>query len=185
CFGNGHEASVQHLDLVEDHSTRLYQYLGNDTHLGSRIQLAVDDLVGAAGEAADALAEQNPESAQQPSDLVLDLNPGAHQHLPGDKDGANLVAVAAFDADLFEPACAHDLGKTCSIITIGLNRPHLQSRIGVPCIDADDRQASACQLVPEPDGQWASLEPNPREVRSTDCQAVSNGVRACRHFSLG
>src|SRR5690606_37647434 len=128
----------------------LHQCLGDETHLWGRIEFAGDDLVGPSGEPADALAEQNAEGAQETTDLVLDLDPDPHQHLAGDQKGANLVAVAAFDAHLLKPAGSHDLRQASSVVAVRLHRSHLQSCVGMTGIDAQNWNTARGEFVPKP-----------------------------------
>src|SRR3954469_11142761 len=89
----------------------LHEVLHNEAHWWRGIKLTGHDLVGTPGEPAGCLAKQNPEGAKQSSDLILELDPNANEHLAGGEQRADLVAGSALDADLLEPTRANDLGQ--------------------------------------------------------------------------
>jgi hypothetical protein len=56
------------------------------------------------------------------------------------------VAVEALDRDLLVPARANDLRQAVRVVGVGLVRLDRQRRLGVPRIQADDRQAERAEL---------------------------------------
>jgi hypothetical protein len=60
-------ALVEDLDALQDRGPGLQERVDDQAHLGGSLQLARDDLVGAASKAAHLRAEQDAERAQQPS----------------------------------------------------------------------------------------------------------------------
>src|SRR3954447_10391534 len=116
------------------------------------------------------LAKQNPEGAKQSSDLILELDPNANEHLAGGEQRADLVAGSALDADLLEPTRANDLGQGRCVVPIRLVRPHFERGVRMARIHADHGQAFCVELVPEPHGERSRLHPDPHQAGSILCK---------------
>ena len=76
--------------------------------------------------------------------IPLDLN----EQSSADKKGFGRVTVEIFDVDFLVPPALHDARNAHSVVTITLIDLHLQNRLRMPGIDADDGQPNLIQLGP-------------------------------------
>ena len=58
------------------------------------------------------------------------------------------MTVEVFDLNLFVPTALHDASNPNGIIAIALVDLHLQGRLGMPSINADDWQPLLLELCP-------------------------------------
>src|SRR5512134_248279 len=72
----------------------------------------------------------------------------------------------------FVPADTYDLRDAIGIVRVGLVDLEGQRRLGVPCVDADDRQPARLQFVEQPRGELAALQADARDVR---CVPLNGG----------
>src|SRR5262249_5043917 len=73
----------------------------------------------------------------------------------------NRVAIEVLDAHLLKPAGLHDASDPGRVIAVALVDLHLEHRLGVASVNADDRQAKLLELGPQPCGRWSCLKANP------------------------
>jgi hypothetical protein len=78
----------------------------------------------------------------------------------------------------------HDAGDSYRVVSITLIDLHLQSRLGVPGIDADDWQSQLIQLGPKPSRCCSGLEPNPRDMRRMRFDEYRDRLRIGRNDSF-
>jgi transposase len=83
-------------------------------------------------------ADNQPKILEETADLVLNIPLDLDEQSSANKNGFDRVTVEIFDANLLVPATLHDPGDAHSIVAIALVDLHLQSRLGMPGIDADD-----------------------------------------------
>lgn len=107
---------------------------------------------GATRKPASSLAKEDTKGAQQPTNLVLNLYPNAHQNLTSAEQRSDLIAIPALDLHLLEPAGPDDLSQPGRVVPVGLVGAHLERRMRVARVKAYDRQIMFAQFIPEPDG---------------------------------
>jgi hypothetical protein len=88
-----------------------------------------------------------PRTTEPNSKIALDLD----EHGPARQQRANSVAIEAFEANLFEPACLHDARDAGSVVAVALIDLHLEHRFRVPSINTDHRKPNCSQFCGEPD----------------------------------
>ena len=92
---------------------------------------------------AAALASDQAEWLEDAPDLVGEVDPHAHQLGAGGEQRADQLAVETLDRHLPIPARTDDLRQPPSVVTVGLVQLQRQRRLGVPRIQADDRQTGS------------------------------------------
>ena len=90
----------------------------------------------------------SPRFSEEPADLVLKISLDLDEQSSADKNGFDCVTVEIFDADLLVPSTLHNARNAHGVVTVVLVDLHLQSRLRMPGIDADDRQPHLVQLSP-------------------------------------
>ena len=90
----------------------------------------------------------SPRILEEPADLVLKISLDLDEQSSADKKGFDCVTVEIFDADLLVPSTLHNARNAHGVVTVALVDLHLQSRLRMPGIDADDRQPHLIQLSP-------------------------------------
>jgi len=85
--------------------------------------------------------DPDPEAAQCPADLGLDVDQLVHEQAALGQQQAPLLGLPRLDAHGAEPSRAHELGNSARIAAVGLDRHRPNRRLGVACLDADRRQA--------------------------------------------
>src|SRR3954453_19669726 len=90
----------------------------------------------------------------------------------------------AFNAHLLVPPGTHDLSKAGGVVPVGLVRHHAQRCARVPRVEANYRQPTLGQLVPQPDREWPGLHPELRERKRLLAQPRRDCVRAGDDLAL-
>ena len=90
----------------------------------------------------------SPRILEEPADLVLKIPLDLNEQSSADKKGFGRVTVEIFDVDFLVPPTLHDARNAHSVVTITLVDLHLQNRLRMPGIDADDGQPNLIQLGP-------------------------------------
>lgn len=103
---------------------------------------------GTLGEHTNPFAKQDAEGAKDTSDLVLQVAAGSHELAASGKERPSFVACRRFYMDTLAPARTNDLRQADGVVAVRLGRHHLQGRIGVPSIHADDGNATFLQSIP-------------------------------------
>ena len=80
--------------------------------------------------------------------MVLNIPLDLNEQSSADKKGFGRVTVEIFDVDFLVPPALHDARNAHSVVTITLVDLHLQNRLRMPGIDADDGQPNLIQLGP-------------------------------------
>ena len=93
-------------------------------------------------------ADDEPEILEETADLVLNIPLDLDEQSPADKKGFDCVTVEIFDADFLVSPTLHNARNAHCVVTITLVDLHLQNRLRMPGIDADDRQPQLIQLGP-------------------------------------
>ena len=124
------------------------------------------------------LPKRTPKVRRRPRISFSILTRIRDRHLADDQRGADLIAVPALYAHLLEPAGSHDLCQTGGVIAVRLHGAHLQGSVGVPGIDAQDRQPSCRKLIPEPNSHGHCFQTDPDEIRSLRGQVDCDRIRA-------
>ena len=88
-------------------------------------------------------AGQQSERLEHTSDVVRQSCRHADELHPGAKQGARLMSVERLHVHRSIPPRAHDLRQSFRVILIGLVHLHLERGAGMPCVKADDIEASA------------------------------------------
>src|SRR5215472_6198240 len=76
---------------------------------------------------------------EQTSDLVLQVALNLYQQCTTIEQPTNRMAVRRLDLNLPVPTGLHDACDAGRVITVALVDLHGQSRLRMPCVDADDR----------------------------------------------
>jgi hypothetical protein len=97
--------------------------------------------------------------------LILEIPLDLDEQSPAHQESLDRVTVEVFDTHLLKPPTLHNAGDAYGIVAIALVDLHFQSRLGVPGIDADDRQPQLIQLGPQPGRRCSGFEPDPRDMR--------------------
>ena len=90
----------------------------------------------------------SPRFLEEPADLVLNIPLDLDEQSSADKKSFDRVTVEIFDADLLVPSTLHNASDAHGVVAVALVDLHLQSRLGMPGIDADDGQPHLIQLGP-------------------------------------
>ena len=138
-LGNRLYLLVELSNAGQDVTSGLHKRLKDWNAFGRNGEFLLDDFLGAALEPTDPLAEHDPEGLQQTPDLILQPHTHTYQCVPRCKHCSVNAGAVAFDLHGVEPARAYDLGKTSSIVLVGLVGHHLEHAIGMARVDADDR----------------------------------------------
>lgn len=124
-----------------------------------------------------AARNHQPERLHQPSYLVREFDRGPDQFRAGSDQSAGQHAIEAFQADLAVAADLGQLGKSISIIGIGIVRRHVERHLGMAGIDADRRQSLCDQCVIEPYRQGSRLEDHSLSLRRVLADHVGEQLR--------
>ena len=95
-------------------------------------------------------------------DMVRETRRYADELCSCAKQGTRPMRIERFHVHRPIPSRAHDLREPLGIVLIGLVHLHLERGARMPCIKADDIEASAAQLMHKPRRHRASLQPNTR-----------------------
>jgi hypothetical protein len=82
--------------------------------------------------------------------LVLEIPFDLDEQGAADEKGFDRVTVEGLDVHLFVPPALHDAGDAHGVVAVALVDLHLQRRLRVPGIDADNRKPSSVQFSPRP-----------------------------------
>ena len=95
-------------------------------------------------------ADNKSEVLEKPTDLVLDVSFDLNEQSSTNEKGLDGVAVGSFDAYLLVPPTLHDARDAYCVVAVALVDLHLQRRLRMPGIDADNRKPSSAQFSPQP-----------------------------------
>ena len=129
-------------------------------------------------------ANNKPEVLEKPTDLVLKISLDLDEQGSADEKGLDRVAVEVFDAHLLVPSALHDPGDAHGVVAVALVDLQLQSSLGMPRIDADDRQSQLLQLGPQPRRGSSCLEPRAPCVKTKSGLVVMPSGRQIFAFFL-
>src|SRR5271169_2966964 len=143
--GQPHHLAVEVRNLPPDSLACLEKRL----YRGSKFWPSLGQLRGARSKHVHLCpADDEPKILEEPADLVLNVPLDLDEQSSADKNGLNRVTVEIFDADLLVPSTLHDACNAHGVVTVALVDLHLQNRLRMPGIDADDGQPHLIQLGP-------------------------------------
>src|SRR5256885_12256207 len=96
-------------------------------------------------------ADHETDVLEQATDLVLEIALDLDQQRPARQQRPNRVAIEALDAHLLKPAGLHDAGDAGRIVAVTLIDLHLEYRLGVARVDADQRPGKLIWIAPPAD----------------------------------
>lgn len=113
-------------------------------------------------------------------DIPLDLD----KQSSADKKGFGRMTIEIFDGNLLVPTTLHDTRYAGSVISVALVDLHLQNRLRMPGVNADDGQPHLIQLGPQPCRRCSGLQPNPNDVWRVQFDECRDRLRARMNHSL-
>ena len=106
----------------------------------------------------------SPRFSEESPDLIFNIPLDLDEQSSTDKKGFGRMTIEIFDANLFVPTTLHDTRYAHGVVSVALVDLHLQSRLRMPGVNADDGQPHLIQLGPQPCRRCSGLEPNPNDV---------------------
>src|SRR5262245_21176882 len=94
------------------------------------------------------------------------------------------MTIEILDADLFVPTTLHDTRYASSVISIALVDLHLQDRLCVPGVNADNGKSHLTQFGPQPCRRCSGLESNPNDVWRVQFNKRRDRLRVRRNHSF-
>ena len=139
--------TIKIVSLLLDGLTCLEQRPDHSDQLGT----IRDQFLGPHGKDVElGTADHETNVLEQAADLVLKITLDLDQQRPARQQCPNRVVIEALDAHLLKSAGLHDAGDAGRIVAITLIDLHLEYRLGVTRIDADNGKAGHFQPVEQP-----------------------------------
>jgi hypothetical protein len=83
-------------------------------------------------------SDDEPEILEEPPDLIFNIPLDLDEQSSTDKKGSDRMTIEIFDADLLVPTTLHDTRYAHSVVSVALVDLHLQNRLRMPGVNADD-----------------------------------------------
>src|SRR3954454_14438016 len=83
-------------------------------------------------------SDDEPKSLEEPPELIFDIPLNLDEQSSTDKKGFGRMTIEIFDGNLLVPTTLHDTRYASSVISVALVKLHLQNRLRMPGVNADN-----------------------------------------------